>query len=120
MLLHLGTPLTLDDILPLLHLSILLACLLVCWYQLHPLGKEEIWTFIIRWGILISVGAAGIDTAQYYIAPTHGPLQVHIMQALATWALLVFVLSVTLSYFFQSCPKRKKRRRKSSPPRGTA
>lgn len=101
MLLHLGTPLTLDDILPLLHLSILLACLFVCWYQLHPLGKEEIWTFIIRWGILISVGAAGIDTAQYYIAPTHGPLQVHIMQALATWALLVFVLSVTLSYFFQ-------------------
>lgn len=32
---------TLDDILPLLHISILCAGPLVCWHQLRPLGKEK-------------------------------------------------------------------------------
>jgi hypothetical protein len=92
---------TLDDILPLLHISILCAGLLVCWYQLRPLGKEKIWNVLVRWGILISSGAAALVTAQYYFTSDPSLLHIRFMQALATWALLIFVLSITLSFCCQ-------------------
>lgn len=92
---------TLDDILPLLHISILCAGLLVCWYQLRPLGKEKIWNVLVRRGILISSGAAALVTAQYYFTSDPSLLHIRFMQALATWALLIFVLSITLSFCYQ-------------------
>lgn len=92
---------TLDDILPLLHISILCAGPLVCWYQLRPLGKEKIWNVLARWGILISSGAAALVTAQYYFTSDPSLLHIRFMQALATWALLIFVLSITLSFCYQ-------------------
>lgn len=92
---------TLDDILPLLHISILCAGPLVCWYQLRPLGKEKIWNVLARWSILISSGAAALVTAQYYFTSEPSLLHIRFMQALATWALLIFVLSITLSFCYQ-------------------
>lgn len=92
---------TLDDILPLLHIYILCAGLLVCRYQLRPLGKEKIWNVLVRWGILISSGAAALVTAQYYFTSDPSLLHIHFMQALTTWALLIFVLSITLSFCYQ-------------------
>lgn len=92
---------TLDDILPLLHISILCAGLLVCWYQLRPLGKEKIWNVLVRRGILISSGAAALVTAQYYFTSEPSLLHIRFMQALTTWALLIFVLSITLSFCYQ-------------------
>lgn len=100
-LLQAGGLYTLDDMLPLLHISIILSGILVCWYQLHPLGKEKTWQVVMRWGILLSSGAAALDTAQYYITSGHSIIHIYVMQALSTWALLVFVFSVILSYVFQ-------------------
>lgn len=92
---------TLDDILPLLHISILCVGLLVCWYQLRPLGEEKIWNVLVRWGILISSGAGALVTAQYYFTSDPSLLHIRFMQALATWALLIFVFSITLSFCYQ-------------------
>lgn len=92
---------TLDDILPLLHISILCVGLLVCWYQLRPLGEEKIWNVLVRWGILISSGAGALVTAQYYFTSDPSLLHIRFRQALATWALLIFVFSITLSFCYQ-------------------
>ncbi|MGN0954713.1 hypothetical protein, partial [Dialister sp.] len=93
--------LTLNDVLPLLHVSILSAGLLVCWFQLHPSGPEKIWHVIVRWGVLMSSAAAALDTLQYYVSNTHSLLAMKFMQALAAWALLIFVLSIALSFCLQ-------------------
>lgn len=100
-LLQAAGSMTLDDLLPLLHISILSAGLLTCWYQLHPLEQGMEWNIIVRWGILLSAGAAALVTLQYYLPSGHSFLHVRFMQALSTWALLIFVFSITLSYCFQ-------------------
>lgn len=93
--------LTMDRVLPVLHISIIAAALLVCLYQFHPKRKLDLPVYIVRYGVLASAGAAVIDTAQFYIYGQQDPRVIRMVQALANWALLVFVLSIALAFLFR-------------------
>lgn len=92
---------TLDDLLPILHIFILTAGIFICFQLLHPRKEEKIWNVLVRWGIFISSGAAALVILQYYFANSQSLLSFRFMQALSTWALLIFIFSVTLSFCCQ-------------------
>lgn len=92
---------TLDDLLPILHIFILTAGIFICFHLLHPRKEEKIWNVLVRWGIFISSGAAALVILQYYFANSQSLLSFRFMQALSTWALLIFIFSVTLSFCCQ-------------------
>lgn len=92
---------TLDDLLPILHIFILTAGIFICFQLPHPRKEEKIWNVLVRWGIFISSGAAALVTAQYNFTSDPSLLHIRFMQALATWALLIFVLSIPLSFCCQ-------------------
>lgn len=92
---------TMNRPLPILHISIILAAVLVCIFQFHPLHRLDLPDYILRYGFMASAAAALIDTVQYYFYPQQNPLVFGLVQALATWALLVFVLSIVLAYLYR-------------------
>lgn len=92
---------TLDDLLPILHIFILTAGIFICFQLLHPRKEEKIWNVLVRWDIFISSGAAALVILQYYFANSQSLLTFRFMQALSTWALLIFIFSVTLSFCCQ-------------------
>lgn len=92
---------TLDNLLPILHICILTTGIFICFNLLHPREKEKIWNVLVRWGIFISSGAAALVILQYYFANSQSLLSFRFIQVLSTWALLIFIFSVTLSFCCQ-------------------
>ena len=92
---------TLNRILPVLHLSLSIACLTVCWHKFHPVMAEKIQDIISRYGILVMLVSMILVLSHHYISSFFLQETFDWTYGMTPFGMLVFILTMALSYGYR-------------------
>ena len=93
---------SMKTLLPLLHITIFVAVLLVVWHRFHPLGKEPVWDILFRYGFLATFASVVLGMIQFYLVNYFGfSAQLFFANKVIASGLLIFLLTIIFCYVYR-------------------